>query len=239
MTRAEHISQLREDAATFRALAYEHRRIGNYNSANYSLQDAERMETRAERLEQGGWWERTWRKGQREAKSPHPQRGAEVSKKKFTARQKLRNATQGQELACYWCGKPLVWKEDLPPEILEGTHHPKAFQALKGMKVWLATTEHLVPRADGGSNALTNLVPACHPCNTGREAKEVRLVCRKCGLPKKKDSMRDCESCRVNVPRIAAGFWRKGLEPKREHFGKKVWLYWDVRLALRAWADGG
>lgn len=32
----------------------------------------------------------------------------------------------------------------------------------------LQTVDHILPRSNGGTNALTNMIAACHPCNSRR-----------------------------------------------------------------------
>lgn len=40
------------------------------------------------------------------------------------------------------------------------------------------TLDHIVPRADGGSNHTTNLVTACHLCNSTRRATNYKVFAR-------------------------------------------------------------
>ena len=40
------------------------------------------------------------------------------------------------------------------------------------------TLDHLVPNSKGGSNSETNLVTACHRCNSSRGTRSVRDFCR-------------------------------------------------------------
>lgn len=39
------------------------------------------------------------------------------------------------------------------------------------------TRDHIIPRSRGGHSRLSNLKPACKPCNGGRGAPEVYPVC--------------------------------------------------------------
>lgn len=55
---------------------------------------------------------------------------------------------------CFYCGTPLA-------PMRHGTMHRELSRSPRA-----ATVDHLVPKSRGGSNALTNLVPACLPCNT-------------------------------------------------------------------------
>jgi 5-methylcytosine-specific restriction endonuclease McrA len=107
-------------------------------------------------------------------------------------RQAIWDKTRGH---CWYCGTPTPcddaeflrygrWLESLPAhaEIWEGTDgvtisppHEEPYHmswerlAVLGMRrkpsLDLMTVDHVVPWQDGGTHALSNLVPACRPCN--------------------------------------------------------------------------
>lgn len=52
---------------------------------------------------------------------------------------------EAQHRTCHWCKRPIRFRD--------------------------ATTDHLIPKCRGGSNAAANLVASCRPCNIERAAK--------------------------------------------------------------------
>ena len=66
---------------------------------------------------------------------------------------------------CHWCAKPTR----LNPFKQSGVFDPDAWD--------MATTEHVIPRCDGGTDQDDNLVSACRLCNNRRSHEH------NCGLP--------------------------------------------------------
>lgn len=116
---------------------------------------------------------------------------------------------------CHWCKRHIVKVGTIPES--------KIVQAGKDWVKWRndegeivrsfwATTDHLVPVRDNGSNKISNLVAACGPCNRRRGAidnpyKEPpkwqnNPVC-KCGGPKPAAD-RKCRSCAEVDHKMAA-----------------------------------
>ena len=75
---------------------------------------------------------------------------------------KIRNIRfREQNGLCHYCGQPM-WHSEMP-----------AFCSRYGVstrmaKYFQATAEHLVPRSEGGSDTLQNIVAACSFCNSHR-----------------------------------------------------------------------
>lgn len=70
-----------------------------------------------------------------------------------------RRVYQRDNWTCQYCGRhmpPLTAKQE------NGDHAPA--YTLLGKPIWLEV-DHVVPRALGGGNAITNLRAACSPCN--------------------------------------------------------------------------
>jgi hypothetical protein len=64
---------------------------------------------------------------------------------------------------CYWCGTDvLILIETTGAERLDG--HPPQVKVTR----WGAEVDHLYAVANGGTNAIENLVFACSPCNSSR-----------------------------------------------------------------------
>jgi len=76
-------------------------------------------------------------------------------------------SAKGPPNQCYWCGVKLIeMKMGLAPY---GTKHPHN----------LATVEHIVNRADGGTNDVSNLEWACYGCNVRRGSRrDLQARCR-------------------------------------------------------------
>lgn len=72
---------------------------------------------------------------------------------------------------CFYCGRA-TWLKSGP----ESKNQAKARLGVittKDLRRREATEEHLRRRAEGGSNALSNLVMACSECNERRDTKPV------------------------------------------------------------------
>ncbi|MGC1270017.1 MAG: HNH endonuclease [Croceibacterium sp.] len=73
---------------------------------------------------------------------------------------------QHQQGRCHYCGFPM-WQEDMPRFARDMGITPNQARMLQ------ATAEHLVPRSEGGKDHATNVVAACHTCNTRRHKRKV------------------------------------------------------------------
>lgn len=110
---------------------------------------------------------------------------------------------------CHWCKHPIVWVRLLNPEDLITkealTQSPPPHQIRfrydgKVYCLYPATVDHVVPRALGGSNDLSNLVPACRNCNTRRnhtkQLEPVYDICRRCKRPMGPSTKQTCGPCK-------------------------------------------
>ena len=116
-------------------------------------------------------------------------------------------------IQCHWCPKICVLWQKLPKEsILSPIYKPTGeFKFAKGMikfvmdgqtlKYPIATTEHIVPLSEGGTNADINLTIACHECNSTRctppnlRSSSSVITCIQCQTNKTPDTKRRCTSC--------------------------------------------
>lgn len=123
------------------------------------------------------------------------------------ARSRARFVIERHGSECYYCGAPLVSIQTL-----------RRSQVVKvsGRHVWwtnngfvrqdlFLTLDHVIPIAEGGSNELNNLVPACSKCNNARNKEQPcnapieadrKRICPKCGRPKH-PHRRKCRICRA------------------------------------------
>ena len=71
---------------------------------------------------------------------------------------KLRSLRRRDGASCHWCGVDLEFRHIDYPQIWK--NHPELG--------WLPTLDHYVPKKEGGSNKISNLVLACDWCNQKR-----------------------------------------------------------------------
>jgi HNH endonuclease len=111
---------------------------------------------------------------------------------------------------CFWCGRDIIPVSSLPPACIisqsacgvtyiDGSGEEKTVRK--------ASIDHLIRKADGGTNDPENLVASCMPCNNHRHKEEDkatnklprkwrgRKTCPVCGADKPKDRMK-CSECR-------------------------------------------
>lgn len=71
-------------------------------------------------------------------------------------------AYESQGGVCYYCGLPM-WLNDEAAVLVE-------YLGLRARHIpWLqCTAEHLIAKADGGTDAAENIAAACHYCNSRR-----------------------------------------------------------------------
>ncbi len=115
---------------------------------------------------------------------------------------------------CHWCKRHLVKVGSLTDSQIVTKGKDWVVWLKDGQKVrsFWATTDHLVPVRENGSNNISNLVAACGPCNRRRGAidnpyKEkpkwnTNPVC-KCGGPKPPCD-RKCRTCAETDHKMAA-----------------------------------
>lgn len=102
---------------------------------------------------------------------------------------------------CYWCGAKLVWMRMIPLGYRVHFNAPKfrlTFQERDGgiLTLRIASLDHVTPLSEGGSERLSNIVPACVPCNKDRAARKIVFyVCQRCGRPRR-GRKPHCRSCR-------------------------------------------
>lgn len=104
---------------------------------------------------------------------------------------------------CSWCGTKLVWHRLVEPgnRILFDVAKSHLTFLREGAIITLpiASLDHVIPLKDGGSAGLSNVVPSCIPCNTGRDRNPGHvLVCERCGT-RKRGKKRMCRPCRLAV----------------------------------------
>lgn len=100
-------------------------------------------------------------------------------------RRKRRKLWKEQDKRCFWCEKPVVLPEDLlrsylpMDDIYNLGMTDQINDLIEQLKakvpdfrvVWntqLATVDHIVEHAEGGTYSYENLVVACMPCNAER-----------------------------------------------------------------------
>lgn len=74
---------------------------------------------------------------------------------------------------CHWCNITIVWLKRIPEDWMVVPIENQRARVCRGSKkiievYLLATIDHVVPLAQGGSNHPFNLVAACSPCNNRR-----------------------------------------------------------------------
>lgn len=93
-------------------------------------------------------------------------------------RKRLLRVLRRDGYTCTWCGRPVLPAEEL--KLLTGAlpgHAPPRQYTVPGSAsavVYLATLEHVVRKADGGTSELSNLRASCGTCNWNRHGEENR-----------------------------------------------------------------
>lgn len=145
------------------------------------------------------------------------------------ARKELDALYAMQNGLCYWCHSFTAIVANIAPEnvvLMRGCTiswrvGEDAFEAK------VATTDHVKPRRDGGTNDVENLVMACADCNKDRTRQgthkptQVVKVCPRCGGAKhRKHSM--CTACYV----VSSSTWlaSHGWRPVASGNGHHLWL---------------
>lgn len=71
---------------------------------------------------------------------------------------------------CYWCKEPIIMRREVTPEqVVQEKHGVITFFSGPNLYEFkLASVDHIVELADGGTNDWNNTVPSCWFCNNER-----------------------------------------------------------------------
>jgi hypothetical protein len=85
----------------------------------------------------------------------------------------------------------------------------------------LLEIDHIKPRSKGGSNDITNLITACHPCNSGKSDKPLD---ENIAVAKSRAQLEELQERREQLEMMMA--WMEGLRDLRDEAIHRVCDYW-------------
>jgi 5-methylcytosine-specific restriction endonuclease McrA len=173
---------------------------------------------------------------------PEEEKHLKRSRRKAARERHLNTILRRDGYKCHWCQRPLVRKSGFNYSILihNGGHWGNYRDDTgKIVKIWWATTDHLVDLLNKDANRLENLVPSCGPCNNARHSPTQRTpplwlnnpVC-KCGLPKRPYDKR-CSTCTDVMMEVHAAVKGTGYKIIRRQAGHCP----DCRIGLVPFID--
>ncbi len=146
--RAAHAEEIRAYRVAYRAAHGEElrQRDAAYHAANRVVQLARRAAYYAAHREHASLWNAAYR-------AAHPEQGAA-----HTSRRKA--AKRGVPINDFTAAQ---WRE------MQAAYDHRCAYCDKRAKGHL-TQDHITPLSKGGSNTLANIIPACHSCNSSKQA---------------------------------------------------------------------